>query len=100
MRRSYSGTMVFQLSVMIGPFSWMPSGGWLSGLGLRAGALLDAPVMLARELAPFGDHDVGAVEIFAVPAILLGIEPLHRLARDHVLVVELVDDHVLPDDLG
>src|SRR5690348_13727300 len=55
--RSYSGTTLFQLSVMTAcPFRMIS--------GFRSRRSLDAAVVLARKLAPLSDHDIGSIEIF------------------------------------
>src|SRR6476620_10596407 len=66
-------------------------------LALRYGAAaLYAAVVGARQLAPLGDDNVRAVQTLALPAVLLGVEAVHRLARRHVVVVEAVDHQVAP----
>src|ERR1700704_5643384 len=63
---------------------------------LGGAAALNAAVVGARQLAPLGDDNVRAVKALALPAILLGVEAVHRLARRHVVVVEAVDHQVAP----
>src|SRR3954466_10013723 len=63
---------------------------------LHGAAALYAAVVGARQLAPLGDDNVRAVQALALPAVLLGVEAVHRLARRHVVVVEAVDHQVAP----
>src|SRR3954454_15985691 len=86
--RSRAGTTSLQLSVMASLLDALL--GATSGLAPHSRPALDAAVVLARKSAPLGEDHVGPEQLLLIPAVLFGVEMLHRFARDHVLVVEFV----------
>src|SRR6516162_626607 len=63
-------------------------GGWF---------FLDPSVVLGRELAPFRDHSIRPTQKLFIPAVIFGIEALHGLTGDHVLVVEFMNYQIFPN---
>src|SRR5205814_1985993 len=75
--------------------SWRPCGVPWSRQTILSQSL-DSPVMGARQLAPFCDDHIRSIQTLTLPAIFVGVEALHCLAGDHVIVVELLYYKVLP----